>query len=153
MQKTSVRFKITDIILLILTVLPLVGGMILKVLTSPASNGIEISGAHIYFTVKMPVMDLPITESQVNSWLVIVSVFFLCLYITHGLTAKADLKRQILAEWIIEKTENMVNGNMGEYFSGFAPFIAAVSAPTAMPVTTISPDEDTLSDTVLASSR
>lgn len=125
------RFKIVDILLLILTLLPLAAGIVLNILTKPLSDGIEISGARIFFTVKMPVQDLPITESQVNSWLVIISIFWLCMYITHGIKVKAETKRQHLAEWIIAKTESLVNGNMGEYFGGFAPFIAAVMALSA----------------------
>ena len=74
----------------------------------------------------MPVQDWYITEAQINSWLVIISVFFLCLYMTHGIKQKPDSKRQHIAEWAVEKTESLVKENMGEYFAGFAPFIAAV---------------------------
>ncbi|MBQ3816970.1 MAG: F0F1 ATP synthase subunit A [Clostridia bacterium] len=105
--------------------------MALKVLTKPASSGIEISGALIYFTVKMPLQNLPITESQINSWLVILSVFWLCLYITHGLNSNIKTKRRLLAEWIVEKTESLVKSNMGSYFSGFAPFVAAILSLSA----------------------
>ncbi len=124
----SRRFKAVDILLIILTLLPLAAGIVLKIVMMPAGEGIEIAGAHIFFTIGMPLQDLPITESQVNSWLVIISVFWLCLYITHGLKTKAVTRRQHIAEWIIEKTESLVKDNMGEYFSGFAPFIAAVMA-------------------------
>ena len=105
--------------------------MVIKVLTTPETDGIVIEGARIFFTVKMPIMDMPITEAQVNSWLVIVSIFFMCLYLTHGISAKCETKRQIVAEWIVEKCRNLVDNNMGKYFSGFAPFVAAVMALSA----------------------
>lgn len=105
--------------------------MALQVLTQPKSDGIEIAGARIFFTIPMPIQELPITESQINSWLVILSVFWLCLYLTHGITAKPDSRRQHAAEWIVEKTEKLVHDNMGAYFRGFAPFIAAVMALSA----------------------
>jgi F-type H+-transporting ATPase subunit a len=79
----------------------------------------------------MPLQDLPITEAQVNSFLVIISILGLCLYITHGLTVKAETKRQHFAEWVVEKTEAMVKDSMGDFFKGYAPFIAAVLALSA----------------------
>lgn len=131
MDRRNRRFIAADIIILILAAIPLLTGIVLKVLTTPASEGIQISGALIYFTIKMPFQDLPITEAQVNSWLVIISVFWLCVYLTHGISKNADTKRQLFAEWIVEKTQNLVKENMGEYFSGFAPFIAAIMALSA----------------------
>ena len=125
-KNNNKRFLAVDILLLILTVLPIVFAIVLKVLTEPPADGIQITGARIFFTVHMPVQDWYITEAQINSWLVIISVFFLCLYMTHGIKQKPDSKRQHIAEWAVEKTESLVKENMGEYFAGFAPFIAAV---------------------------
>ena len=120
------QFLAVDILLIVMMIVPLLFGIVLKVMTHPASQGIDISGALIYFTIPLPLGGLPITESQVNSLLVILSVFALCLYLTHGIKEKAETKRQHIAEWIVEKVEGLVNENMGEYFAGFAPFIAAV---------------------------
>jgi len=130
-MKRDLKFKIVDIFLLIGILLPLVFGVVLNILTEPPSSGIEITGARIFFTVKMPIQDFPVTEAQVNSWLVIVSLFFLCLYFTHGLTREPGSIRQYVAEWIVEKTENLVSDNMGEYFAGFAPFVAAILSLSA----------------------
>lgn len=131
MKSKELSFRLVDILLLVLTVLPFVFGIMLFILFEPASNGIEIAGPRIYFTINMPFQDLPITESQVNSWLVIVSIFFLCLYLTHGLSVNIETRRQHLLEWIVEKTEKLVADNMGEYFKGFEPFIAAVMGLSA----------------------
>ncbi len=132
MKSKSASFKIIDILLIVLAILPLVAGIVLQVLTEPASDEITIEGARIFFTISMPLQDLPITESQINSWLVIICVFFLCLYLTHGLSEKATTKRQLVAEWIVEKCENLTRDNMGDYFSGFAPFIAAILGLSAL---------------------
>ena len=113
-QYKNKRFAAVDILLLILTILPIAAGIVLNILTEPASDGIQITGARIFFTIHMPVQDCPITEAQINSWLVILSVFFLCLYITHGITEKPGTKRQLAAEWIVEKTESLVKDNKGE---------------------------------------
>lgn len=131
MKSKSRRFAVVDFLLLLMMILPIVTCIVLKVLTNPASDGISISGAQIYFTIPMPIQDLPITESQVNSWLVMISIFALCLYLTHGLKVKAETKRQHAVEWIVEKTETMVNESMGDFFSGYAPFIASVIALSA----------------------
>lgn len=122
------RFALTDILLLAMTILPIAAGMLIKILTSPAAEGISITGAQIYFTIPMPFQDLLITESQVNSLLVMITVCGLCLYLTHGIRAGVATKRQLAAEWIVEKVEGMVKENMGDYFLGFAPFIAAMLA-------------------------
>ncbi|MBR2350016.1 MAG: F0F1 ATP synthase subunit A [Clostridia bacterium] len=112
-------------------VLPIVAAITLKVLTTPASDGVSITGARIFFTIPMPLQDLPITESQINSFLVLISIFGLCLYMTHGLKVKANLRRQHIAEWIVEKVETMVNESMGDYFKGYAPFITSILALSA----------------------
>ena len=125
-MKKNYRFIVGDIFYICLMVLPLVFGIVFSVLTSPRSEGINISGALIYFTMPMPVQNFLITESQINSVLVTISIFGLCLYLTHGLKTQNVLKRQLVAEWIVEKVDNLVIGSMGEYFKGFSPFIAAV---------------------------
>lgn len=126
MEKNNKRFKLLDALYISMMILPIVCGIVLKILTTPVSEGISISGAKIFFTISLPVQDLPITESQVHSWLVMIAITGLCLFLTHGIKEKADTKRQHIAEWIVENTQKLVNGNMGEYFSGFAPFIAAI---------------------------
>ena len=105
-------------------VLPLIAGMVLKILTTPLSEGIQITGAQIYLKIPMPIQELVITSAQINSWLVMFSIFGLCLYLTHGLRTRNILKRQHLAEWIVQTVENVVKQNMGEYFVGFSAFIA-----------------------------
>jgi len=125
------RFAAVDILYICMMILPIVLGIVLKILTTPASEGIQITGAQIYFTVPMPIQNLIITSAQINSWLVMVSVTGLCLYLTHGLKTREILKRQHLAEWIVEKVENLVKQNMGEYFAGFSAFIASIIALSA----------------------
>lgn len=128
MNKRSRRFVAVDILLIAMMILPIVAIITLKVLTTPLSDGVNITGARIFFTIPMPLQDLPITEAQINSWAVIVSILGLCLYLTHGLKVKAETKRQHAVEWLVEKAEGLVRGNMGDYFVGFAPFIATILA-------------------------
>lgn len=115
-----------DVLYLSMMILPLLAGIALRVLTKPASEGISITGAQIYFTIPMPIQDLPITESQVNSWLVILMLLGLCLFLTRNLKTRDIGTRQILAEWLVEKADALVKGSMGEYFMGYSAFIAAI---------------------------
>ena len=131
MNKTSLKFKIIDVFYITMMILPIVFGIVLQVLTKPMSEGIAITGARVYFTIPMPVQDFPVTESQVNSAIVLIVIFFFCLFITHGMTKKIDLKRQHIAELIVGKVDSLVKENMGEYFMGFAPFIIAILALSA----------------------
>lgn len=122
------RFRLTDIIYIIMMIIPICFGILLKVFTTPPSDGISISGARIYFTVLMPLQNMPVTESQVNSAIVMAVLFFLCLYLTHGISRGVWLKRHHFAEIIVEMSNNLVKNNMGEYFKSFAPFIASILA-------------------------
>ena len=131
MNRKSIGFKIVDALLILMMILPLVGAMAIQVMTKPTSDGVAIAGARIFFTIHMPIQDLPITESQVNTWLIMISLFFLCLFFTHGLTEKCESKRQAIAEWIVEKTDDLVMDNMGEYFKEFSPFVCGIMALSA----------------------
>ena len=133
MSKTekSLKFKIVDAMYIVMMVLPLVCGIVLKLLTTPPSDGISITGAKVFFVIPMPIQDFPITESQVNSVLVLITILFVCLFLTHGMTERINLKRQHLAEMAVEKVDKLVKDNMGEYFMGFAPFVIAILALSA----------------------
>jgi len=124
-------FYALDVLYLAMMLLPVLFGIVLRVLTRPESEGISIRGAQIFFTLPMPIQNLAITESQINSWLVMISVLGLCLFLTHGLQTRGIRRRQHVAEWIVEKLDAIVSDSMGEYFSGFAPFIGAVLALSA----------------------
>lgn len=92
---------------------------------------INITGAKIYFEIPL-FGGIPITETQVNSWLVMLAVLVICLVLTRNLKVRPESKRQIIAEWIVEKVTNLVRGNMGEGFVGFAPFVCAILALSAL---------------------
>ena len=125
------RFRRVDGLLIALMILPLAACIALKVLFTPASEGVDISGAMIYATIPFPLQELVITESQINSWAIILTLLGLCLYLTHGLTEKAETKRQLIAEWIVEKCEGLVNANMGERYAGYEYLIAAIMGLSA----------------------
>jgi F-type H+-transporting ATPase subunit a len=120
------RFCIIDGLLLAGAVLPVLAGVVLRILTKPLEEGITVSGAGVFFEIPLPLQPLPVTEAQVNSVIVIVTLFFLCRYLTHGIRKGIITRRQVFAEWAVEQCEKLVDTNMGEFFKGFAPFIAAI---------------------------
>ncbi|MBR6568934.1 MAG: F0F1 ATP synthase subunit A [Clostridia bacterium] len=107
--------------------------MVLKVLTKPGSEGISITGAQVYYRFDgMPLMPLIISEVQVTAVAVILSTLGLCLWLTHGIAVRPQSKRQLAAEWIVEKVNGLVEDNMGARYMGFAPFVASILAISAL---------------------
>lgn len=127
----SQKDRAIDIALLAGMIVPFVLCMLLKVLTKPASEGISISGAQVFFEIPMPLQNLFITEAQITSLAVIISIFCLCLYLTHGIAVVPNSKRQLVAEYIVEKVNFLIKDNMGSRYMAFAPFIAAIMGISA----------------------
>ncbi len=94
-------------------------------------NEINISGANIIYEI--PILGgIKITETQVNSLLVILMVFIICKVLTAGLKVKPTSKRQIVAEFLVEKARGLVKGNMGEKHLSFTPFVMALLTISAL---------------------
>ncbi len=132
MKENSKKFRIVDALLILMMVAPLVIAMTIKVLTTPASEGISITGARILCTIPMPIQDLIISEAQVNSWLILITILGFCLFITHGLKEDKRDWRQMAAEWIVEKLDDLVHNSMEDVFHAtYAPFIGTILAISA----------------------
>lgn len=132
MKPNSRSFKAVDVLLVLMMILPVAAAIAIKVMTSPLSEGINITGARVYFTLNLPVQNLPVTEAQVNSVFVIISLMGLCLFMTHGIGKGKLLKRHQLAEWAVVTVQSLVDSNMGPYFSLYAPFVAAILGLSAL---------------------
>lgn len=90
---------------------------------------LDISGARVYFTlpIDFPVLGkLQISETLVVSWIVMLLITGLCIWLTHDLKVENISKRQALAEFLVETANKFVVGNMGESFRYFIPFVAAL---------------------------
>ena len=132
MKETSKKFRIVDGLYILMMILPLVAAMTIKVLTTPASEGISITGARILCTIPMPLQDLIISEAQVNSWLIMITIMGFCLFITHGIKDDRRDWRQMAAEWVIEKLDGLLENSMEEIFrASYAPFIGTILAISA----------------------
>ena len=96
---------------------------------------LDITGARIFFTlpIDVPVLgQLKISETMVVSWLVMILITGLCIWLTHDLKEENISKRQAVAELIVEKANSFVIGNMGEKFRYLIPFVAALFATSVV---------------------
>ena len=92
---------------------------------------VDIHGPQIYFVI--PVLGgIPITATIVNSLLVTLAIFALCIFLTRNLQVRAVSKRQVVAEFLVETAQNFVNGNMGQRFSYYGPLVAALFASSLL---------------------
>ena len=96
---------------------------------------VDITGARILFDTgfSLPVLGkLLITETLAVSWLVMLVITGLCIWLTRNLKTENISKRQAVAEMLVEMANNFVVGNMGEKFRYFVPFIAGLFATSAV---------------------
>ena len=91
---------------------------------------LDVHGARIIFDKGGVV----ITETVVNTWIIMAVIVGLCLFLTHGMQVHCRTKRQIIAEFIVKKVNSMVGENMGEHFLnvGYAPLIASIMGLSAL---------------------
>ena len=92
----------------------------------------DISGAKIFARIPtgIPVLgDFLITETLVVSWIVMLIITGLCIFLTRNLKVENISKRQAAAEMIVEAATNLVRNNTGgTKFDGLIPFVSAIFA-------------------------
>lgn len=87
----------------------------------------NITGPQIFYEI--PIFGgIKITEAHVNSLFVILLVFVICKVLTSSLKLMPTTKRQIVAEFIVEKCRGMVSESMGDGFLSYTPFIMSILA-------------------------
>ena len=92
---------------------------------------VDITGARIFYTfpIDFPVLGkFQLTETIVVSWLVMLIITGLCIWLTRDLKVENISKRQAVAEMLVEMANKFVIGNMGEKFRKMIPFVAALFA-------------------------
>ncbi len=96
---------------------------------------IDITGARIFhtFPFRFPVLgQFSLTETLVISWVVMLLITGACIFLTRDLKVENISKRQALAEFIVEKADGFVIGNMGEKFRHMIPFVSALFATSVV---------------------
>ncbi len=98
------------------------------------SQEFTVTGAKVFLEIHLFGSTINITETLVNTWIVMAVIVGLCLFLTHGMQVHCRTKRQVVAEFIVKKVNAMVGENMGERFLrvGYAPLIASVMGLSAL---------------------
>lgn len=90
---------------------------------------LEVTGPKILFEI--PIFGgIPITETVVNTWIVMAVLVGVCIFLTRGLQVHARTRRQVVAEYLVNLVNNLVRNNMGERFMGYVPFVGALFSLT-----------------------
>lgn len=85
-----------------------------------------MEGPKILFTI--PYLNIRVTETIVDTWLVMAVVTILCIWLTRDLKVVPTTKRQLAAEKLVGMVNNLVRNTMGHRYMSFAPYIAALFA-------------------------
>ena len=96
---------------------------------------LDITGAKVLFTIPtdIPILgDFQFSETILISWIVMILITGVCIWLTRDLKVENISKRQAVAEWLVEMADNFVIGNMGEKFRYFIPFVAALFATSVV---------------------
>ena len=83
-----------------------------------------MEGPKILFT--LPYLNINITETIVDTWLVMAVLTVLCIWLTHDLKVVPTTKRQLAAEKLVTMVNDLVVNTMGQRYKSFAPYIAAL---------------------------
>lgn len=105
--------------------------MIIPVIATSDKPLVEVLGPKIYYETpfELPIFGkFQLNETIVISWLVMLIITLLCIWLTRGLKVENISKKQAFAEMLVESADKFVIGNMGEKFRYFVPFVAALFA-------------------------
>lgn len=89
-------------------------------------DGIDVKGPGILCSFEVFGVTINLTETVVISWIIILAVTLLLLWLTKDLRTQNISKRQVAAEWIVSTVYGLVEDTMGRHWRSFAPYIAAL---------------------------
>ena len=93
---------------------------------------VEVTGPKIIFDIPLPFSipllgdSIEITETIVNSWIVMAVITLLCFLLTRKLSVRNPGKAQIVVEKLVTMLYNMVETTMGKRNIHFAPYIGTL---------------------------
>lgn len=86
---------------------------------------VSVTGPSIVFEI--PIFGgIPVSETIVNSWIVMLVITLLCFWLTRGLTVRNPKRKQVVAEKLVTMVYDMVRDTMGERNMCFAPYIGTL---------------------------
>ena len=89
---------------------------------------VSINGARILHTIEnVPVLgSIQITQTLVVSWLVVIIISALAIWLGNGLKVTGISRKQAVAEMAYSALVNFVRGNMGPDFDRYIPLVGAI---------------------------
>ena len=89
---------------------------------------LAINGAKILWTFEnVPIFGtVHITQTLVVSWLVMIIITGLCIWLGHGLKVTGISRKQAVAETIVTSLIGFVRGNMGTGFDHYIPLVGTI---------------------------
>ncbi len=89
---------------------------------------VEINGARILATFEdVPLLGtVQITQTLAVSWLVMIIISALCIWLGSGLKVTGISRKQAVAEMAYGALENFVRGNMGVQFDHYIPLVGTI---------------------------
>ena len=89
---------------------------------------VEINGARILATLEnVPLFGtIQITQTLAVSWLVMIIISSLCIWLGSGLKVTGISRKQAVAEMIYNALVNFVRGNMGTNFDHYIPLVGTI---------------------------
>ena len=89
---------------------------------------VSINGARILATFEnVPLFGtVQITQTLAASWLVMIIISALCIWLGSGLKVSGIGRKQAVAEMIYNALVNFVRGNMGKEFDRYIPLVGAI---------------------------
>ena len=88
---------------------------------------ISINGAKILKVIELPLIgEIRITQTVAMSWVVMLIISALCIWLGSGLKVKGISRKQAVAEMAVTSLLKFVRGNMGPNFDRYIPLVGTI---------------------------
>ena len=88
---------------------------------------LSINGAKVLAEIDLPLLGtVQITQTLTVSWLVLIIISALCIWLGSGLKVSGISRKQAVAEMIYNALVNFVRGNMGTEFDRYIPLVGTI---------------------------
>ncbi len=89
-------------------------------------DGIDVSGPKLIASFDVFGVKINLTETVVLSWVIILAVVLLLLWLTSDMKTKNVSKKQVVAEWAVLTIYGLVEDTMGKHWRKISPYIAGL---------------------------
>ena len=88
---------------------------------------LSINGAKVLAEIDLPLLgNVQITQTLTVSWLVLIIISALCIWLGSGLKVTGISRKQAVAEMVYNALINFVRGNMGSEFDHYIPLVGTI---------------------------